>query len=281
MSSHPPEENCPDFLPPQDESGQPSDNGGSVQQSPTVNNYSPTNDSYDWHYYETTGDFGRLPPRPKSPKRKWAFRPANITNPSFTYTLIILCVGVWFLQLLFGPNLTSTFDLRPLLVRFEPWRLITSAFLHSHNSILHLLMNMLALYWIGSDLEKILGHAKYLTLFLLSALGGSVLFVLLSAPNSSALGASGAIFGMFGAYAVFYKALKQNMSGILVLLLLNLSMPLFVPGIAWQAHVGGLLTGGGLTAIYLACAHRRKTVWPWVVIVTVALFGIIFIRSFV
>lgn len=281
MSNHPPEDNWPDFLPPLDETGQQSDDGWAAHQSPTVNNYSPTSASYPWPDYETTSDFGRLPPKSRRGKRKFAFRPANIANPSVTYMLVIVCVGVWFLELLFGLNFTDAFDLRPLMVQFEPWRLFTSAFLHSPNSILHLLMNMLALYWIGSDLEKILGHAKYLTLFLLSALGGSVLFVLLSAPNSSALGASGAIFGMFGAYAVLYKALKQNMSGILVLLLLNLSMPLFVPGIAWQAHVGGLLAGGGLTAIYLACAHRRKSVWPWVVLVTVALFGLTSIRAFV
>jgi membrane associated rhomboid family serine protease len=143
------------------------------------------------------------------------------------------------------------------------YRLLTSAFLHDslQQNPTHLLFNMLALWWIGGPLEALLGRLRYLALYLLAALGGSA-FVLLFAPGTPTLGASGAIFGLFGATAVFVRRLRLDMRPVLILLALNLGFSFAWANVSWQAHIGGLITGT-LVAIGMAYAPpgpRRNTV---------------------
>ena len=132
------------------------------------------------------------------------------------------------------------------------YRLITSAFLPPPGGglgPLDIIFNMWALILVGPALERLLGHLRYLTVYLVSALGGSVALYLL-APYELALGASGAIFGLFGAWFVVSRRLRLDSRWIAAVVVLNLFIGFVVPNIAWQAHLGGLVAGGLLTAAY-------------------------------
>ncbi|REE97369.1 rhomboid family intramembrane serine protease [Thermomonospora umbrina] len=135
----------------------------------------------------------------------------------------------------------------------EWYRLITSAFLHSPPEasfgLAHIVFNMWALWAIGPQLEQVLGRWRFTSLYLLSALGGSVLLYLVD-PAGAAVGASGAIFGLFGAFFVVAKRLRAPAGGIVFLLALNLVITFTVDGISWEGHVGGLIVGAALATGY-------------------------------
>ncbi|MEU9315578.1 rhomboid family intramembrane serine protease [Streptomyces sp. NPDC048295] len=136
------------------------------------------------------------------------------------------------------------------------YRLVTSMFLHQE--VWHIAFNMLGLWWLGGPLEAALGRARYLTLYMISGLAGSALTYWLSAPVQGSLGASGAIFGLLGATAVLMRRLNYDMRPVFALLAVNLVIT-FNPwgGIAWQAHVGGLIAGT-LIAIGMVHAPRER-----------------------
>lgn len=138
------------------------------------------------------------------------------------------------------------------------YRLITAAFLHS-TTPLHILFNMWALVIVGPSLEQVLGRLRFIVVYLMSALGGSVLFYLIGPPNVLSLGASGAIFGLFGAWFVIAKRLRADPRGIVVLIIINLVISFTIHGIAWQAHVGGLVTGAALTAAFAYAPRNQRT----------------------
>jgi membrane associated rhomboid family serine protease len=190
-----------------------------------------------------------------------------------TKILIGLNIAVFLAVRLFGDRLVGDLGLYALCDRGsgrcigvaegpDQWyRLLTSAFLHQ--GVAHIGLNMLALWWVGAPLEGLLGRARYLTLYLLSALGGSAL-VMLVPPNAITLGASGAIFGLFGATAVFVRRMRYDMRPVLFLLGLNLVFTFTWGNISWQGHVGGLITGT-LTAIGMAYAPAgpRRALVQW------------------
>ncbi len=142
----------------------------------------------------------------------------------------------------------------------EYYRLVTAAFLHA--GLLHLALNMVALYVLGPPLEAALGRARFLALYLLSALGGSVAAYLLAPANTLGVGASGAIFGLFGAYAVVVRRLGGDTGPVMGLLAVNLVITFAVPFIDWRAHLGGLATGAVLTAalVYAPRGSSRTAV---------------------
>ena len=138
------------------------------------------------------------------------------------------------------------------------YRLLTAAFLHA--GTFHLLSNMFALVTIGPALEQALGRARYLALYLVSALGGSTLSYLVSDQGTLGVGASGAIFGLFGAYYVVVRRVGGDTGSIVTLLIINLVITFAVPIIDWRAHLGGLATGAAVAAAYAyAPQGRRRT----------------------
>jgi membrane associated rhomboid family serine protease len=135
----------------------------------------------------------------------------------------------------------------------EYHRLVTAAFLHA--GPLHLALNMFALATLGPPLETALGRIRFAALYALSALGGSVTAFLLAPAYTLSVGASGAIFGLFGAYYVVVRRLGGSTSAIATLLGVNLVLTFLVPFIDWRAHLGGLVTGA-IVAGALAYAPR-------------------------
>lgn len=129
----------------------------------------------------------------------------------------------------------------------EWYRLITAAFLHG--GVIHLLFNGYAMYLLGTRLERWLGHGRFLALWVLGALAGSVLSLLV-VPHQPSVGASGAIFALFGAVFVLGRRLRLDLRMIALLLVLNLAITFVVPGIAWTAHIGGLVAGFLLGAVF-------------------------------
>ena len=140
----------------------------------------------------------------------------------------------------------------------EVFRLLTAAFLHG--GWLHLLVNMLALFTIGPQLEAALGRGRYLTLYLLSALGGSVAGFVFSPPTTYSVGASGAVFGLFGAFYLVVRRLGGDTGQIAVLLIINLVITFTIPNIDARAHLGGLATGAVLAAAFAYAPQARRDV---------------------
>jgi membrane associated rhomboid family serine protease len=180
------------------------------------------------------------------------------TTPVVTYTLIAINVVVFLLQSA-GRGVEQRYALAASAVAADGQyeRLLTSAFMHY--GIAHLLLNMWALYVVGQPLEQWLGRIRFAALYGLSALGGSVMVYLFAAPNSLTAGASGAVFGLFGAIFVVAKRLNYDVRGIAVLIVLNLVITFTFPGISWQGHVGGLITGSALALAYAYAPRQSRT----------------------
>ena len=175
-----------------------------------------------------------------------------------TVVLIGACV-LMYLLVLVVPPVQSLFMLVPAWVGPRPWIVVTSAFLHS--GFLHVFFNMLTLYWVGSVVERAIGHWRYGAVCLISALGGSALvmlwcFVQPSTFFAGMVGASGAVFGLFGAVFVLQRLSGSSTAPILILLGINLVYGFANPGVSWQAHIGGFLAGAAATWALLRTSGR-------------------------
>lgn len=192
-------------------------------------------------------------------------------------TVVLLGVLVLMFLLEFIPGVTGALVFSPVYLLypgaetsagvspfpFEPWRLVTSIFLHSTAfPYLHIIFNGYALWILGRQLEPLIGARRFLALFLISGLGGSVGVVLLAPINQFVFGASGAVFGLMGAFFVILRASGINSPQVLIVIGINLLIG-FLPGfnVAWQAHVGGLAVGALIGWIYsknrYGAARRR------------------------
>lgn len=225
-------------------------------------------------------------------KPAWATRLTGSGAPVVTYSIIAICVVVFIIQNL-GPLLGV--PVTPSLVyagaysypvsvsgAFEPWRMFTSVFAHAN--IIHIALNMYTLWIFGMALEPLLGRARYLALFLISGFAGSLGVLLLASPLQPVLGASGAIFGLFGAFFIIQRRLGGNATQMLVLLAINLGIG-FLPGfnIAWQAHVGGLIGGFLVGLIYVETRQprRRRLQLPLLIALCVIFVALSLIHFFV
>lgn len=209
-----------------------------------------------------------------------------------TWTIIAVCFTVWLAELLL-PGFFQQVALSPALGEREPWRFLTSAFAHSLG-ITHIAFNMLALYSVGQGLELSLGRARFAALYLVSALAGGVGFVLLATPPSALnplgddwytgmVGASGAVFGLFGAMVVLYRHAGISLQSLGVVLALNALISFTVPGIAWQGHLGGFLAGLLLGWLMLRSTKdvwrgKPDRTWWWVAAVTLTLVAMLVVK---
>ncbi len=185
-------------------------------------------------------------------------------TPMVTYVIMGICIVLFALQTM-GPFITPVHQwlmFAPFRALQMPWTFITSGFLHG--GVLHLALNMYALWVIGQYLERALGRWRFTALFLLSVIGGHVAVLLLSSPLSDSwvtgtVGASGGIFGLFGALFVVQRKLGGQATQVLVLIGANLVITFLYPNISWQGHLGGLVTGTALAAAFFA---TRPTATP-------------------
>jgi membrane associated rhomboid family serine protease len=161
----------------------------------------------------------------------------------------------------------------------EWYRLVTSMF--THEAVWHIGFNMLSLWWLGGPLEAALGRARYLSLYFVSGLAGSALTYLLASPTSASLGASGAIFGLFGATAVLMRRLNYDMRPIIALLVINLIFTFGWSNIAWQAHIGGLVAGviTGYAMVHAPREHRALVQYGTCALVLVVVVVLTLLRT--
>jgi membrane associated rhomboid family serine protease len=193
-----------------------------------------------------------------------------------TWTLVGINVAI-FLVTWVRPNIVTDLELLgyasygyggPMhgVAAGEWYRLITSAFLApasgpSGLGFVDIVFNMWALVFVGPSLEALLGRLRFLAVYLLSAVAGGVTYYFLAPQNAAAAGASGAIFGLFGAWFVVARRLRLDSRGIVILIAINLGLSFFFHNsIAWQDHLGGLLTGALVTAAYVYAPRKNRAV---------------------
>lgn len=193
-------------------------------------------------------------------------------KPIITYALIISNIIMFFMVAIAGGNF---FEIEPSLAYdfgglinyntmnspIELYRLITSIFLHA--SIIHLAFNLYALYILGPQIESFFGKVKYLIIYLVSGIIGGLVSMIFQGDSVVSVGASGAIFGLIGAFMVFgshYRVFFGRVirSQIIPLLLINLFLGLMVSGINLSAHIGGLI-GGVLVSKAVGVKYKTST----------------------
>ncbi len=199
-----------------------------------------------------------------------------------TKMLIGINVAVFIFGLLAGDAFIALFVQRaglpaagiPGVATGEWYRLLTAAFLHGGLqpafSLLHIAMNMYVLWIFGPQLERLLGPGRYLVLYLLSALGGSLASYAFNHPLQGSLGASGAIFGLVGATFVVMRRLRANTSGLVAYIGLIVVFGFMMRGVVdWKAHLGGLIVGAVVAAAFAYAPRERRLVYQSLAVVVV------------
>ncbi len=194
-------------------------------------------------------------------------------------TIIAVTVAVFVLQQV-SDSVTSRLGLSPLAVADgEWWRLLSVTLVHQ--GVLHVALNMYALFLFGPSLESVLGRERFLAVYLLSALGGSAASMFFGPLLVLGVGASGAIFGVLAGHLVVSRRLGWDASQLWVLLAINAVIGFTVSGIDWRAHAGGFVAGGAVTAIMTYAPARRRTAYQvaGVVVVTALVLAAVQLKS--
>ena len=181
-------------------------------------------------------------------------------KPVVTYILIVLNIMMFLFLALHGEYFYSLCDNRDAVLSGQYYRMITSMFVHA--DIVHILFNMYALYVLGPQVEKYYGRLKFILIYLVSGLLGSVFSLVFMNSNTFSMGASGAIFGLLGSIAYFtyyYRATLQSLlrSQIVPVILINLALGFFISGIDIMGHIGGLI-GGILMSMAIGIGDKGR-----------------------
>ncbi len=173
---------------------------------------------------------------------------------------IITIICAFYLYELYDSGLIGTFGLYgiDLLKSTNEWyRLVTVALVHDNTNVIpiHLAFNMLALHSLGTPIETFLGRNKFLIIFFVSLIGGSIAAAMFLGYNGYSIGASGAVFGLFGAWAVISKRIGAEVKSVLVIIGLNFVLGFTIGGVDWRAHLGGLIAGYAVTQFLLSASR--------------------------
>lgn len=208
-------------------------------------------------------------------RRAWR-RSARYRPQTATGWIAVITVAAYVIQLLSDGTLeqawlyAAVYSLPSTGIPFEPWRMLTSALLHQPISIpgsvigiTHIAFNMIALVSFGRPLERVIGAPRLVVIYVLGALGGSVgvlyaSFFGLISVGTAVFGASGAVFAVLGAVAVVQRRLGIDVRSLVVLIAINLALGFVVTGIAWQAHVGGLIVGAATGWLFVTNRGPRR-----------------------
>ncbi len=232
---------------------------------------------------QTPGAVGVLCPECVHPTQASRRRPRvarrTINTPVVTYSIIGVTAFIYFLQWIPGLDVTGALLFAPIYsfgeygstAGYEPWRMITTVFVHSTGFILHIGLNMYTLWIFGRILESLLGRSRFLALYLIAGFGGSVGVMYLGDLQGGVVGASGAIFGLMGAFLVIQRRLGGDSTQLLILVGINLVIG-FLPGmnVSWQAHVGGLVTGVVLGFVFVRWRSLQHASRQWLATASVA-----------
>lgn len=203
----------------------------------------------------------------RSARTPFGGRPTD-GRPLVTYGIIALCAVVFLAEKVPGLDVVGDFAFAPVLAASEPWRFLTAAFLHSPTFLPHILFNMVALWQVGPALERLFGRVRFAAVYLISAVAGSVGCLVLANPHdvmpgsswaTYSLGASGAVFGLFGSAAFVMRRLKLDARPLIAIIVINGVLGFVVSGIAWQAHLGGLVAGTAATAVLVEAPRTKRT----------------------
>ena len=169
---------------------------------------------------------------------------------------LITVICAFYLWELIDSGIIGTFALYgiDILKTTNEWyRLVTVALIHDNSSALpiHLAFNMMALYSLGAPVEKFIGRAKFLTIFFVSLIGASLSSAFVLGYNGYSIGASGAVFGLFGAWIIIGRKIGAEVKSTYVIIGLNFVLGFTIGGVDWHAHLGGLITGGLITKLLL------------------------------
>lgn len=195
-------------------------------------------------------------------------------DPAYvTKAIITLTLAVFVLQLVTAGRVTALLALTAYEPPFrdpggvaggEWWRLVTVMLVHADRGLwlAHVALNMYALWLLGPPLEAVLGRLRFLLLYVVSGLGGSLASYAFSDVRVASVGASGAIFGLFGAMLVVNRRRGRENGGLWGVLLLNVVAGFAVAGIDWRAHLGGCVAGAAVAAVFAyAPAGRVRAMW--------------------
>jgi membrane associated rhomboid family serine protease len=204
-------------------------------------------------------DYMKSSPPPR--RRVWTSGGTGdfLSNP--VYIIIIINLIVFFATLARRNDIIGNLGLSPGLFTERPWTIITNMFVH--DGFWHIFGNMLTLFFFGTAIYQLVGWGWFLLIYFGGGIVGNLLFIWLGTPLSVAIGASGAIYALAGALVVMMPNMRVAVWGVLplplwvvILLFFVLwSIPNFIPGVAWQAHLGGL--AAGLIAGYFFRRKRR------------------------
>ncbi len=194
-----------------------------------------------------------------------ARRLARAAEAPITSALLIVNVLIWLGQISpLGYIFTNQFFFAPVLAIVEPWRMLTAGFVHDWSGPMHILFNSYAIWLFGRALEPMLGPLRFLVLYITSIIGGSVAVLWLSDPQMPVVGASGGLFGLMAAYFVVIRTLGGNGSQIFILIAINFALGFVVSGISWQGHLGGMVAGLVIAAIYAATRKPNQKIAQFV-----------------
>ena len=168
---------------------------------------------------------------------------------SATLSLITIISGAYLVDLLYPTFYEKAALFGPLVESGEYWRLFTVALVHG--GLTHLFFNMFSLLVLGNPIEAALGKARFLVIFFTSLLTGSLASIYLTNDLHVSVGASGAVFGLFGAFIAMRNRINDGVRDIYVIVGLNFVFGFILGGVDWRAHLGGLVGGYLTTAVLL------------------------------
>jgi len=185
--------------------------------------------------------------RPSPPPAR---RAGNYGGFTLNPVLVLIVINfVFYIATKINSSLIPNLGVVPLLFTERPWTILTAMFVHI--GFMHILFNMITLYFFGRVIYQLVGSNKFLLVYFIGGIAGNLLYVWLGEPLSIAIGASGAVYTIAGALVVImprltvrlYFFIPMPLWLVILLFFIIWSIPGFIPNIAWQAHLGGLVVG--------------------------------------